>query len=60
MTERMTAAALKATQGRPREKRKAKYGNQRVTNADGKFDSKREAARWAQLLVLERAGRLLI
>lgn len=36
----------------------AKYGNTKV-NVDGKhFDSKREAARWQELRLLERAGEI--
>lgn len=38
--------------------RRAKYGN-RKTVVDGlKFDSKREAARWAELVLLDRAGEI--
>ncbi|MBQ9009309.1 MAG: DUF1064 domain-containing protein [Clostridia bacterium] len=34
----------------------AKYGNRKVTVDGIRFDSKKEAARWRELLVLKRAG----
>lgn len=35
---------------------KPKYGNQKVVNTDGKFDSKFEYYRWCELKILEKAG----
>lgn len=36
-----------------------KFGNKKVTTADGKtFDSKKEAARYYELLLLQRAGEI--
>jgi hypothetical protein len=42
----------------PRKKRN-KYGATRVTIEGEKFDSKREARRWQQLLTLERLGKIM-
>lgn len=36
----------------------AKYGNKKVVFDGLKFDSKREAARWGELKVFERIGRI--
>ncbi len=36
--------------------RRSKYGAQPVTIDGLRFDSKREAARWGQLVLMERAG----
>lgn len=39
--------------------RKSKYGNKKVTTLTGeKFDSKKEAARYAALQMLEKAGKV--
>lgn len=38
--------------------RKAKYNAQPTVTADGRFDSKAEAARWEELKLLERAGHI--
>jgi hypothetical protein len=35
---------------------KAKYRNRKVENEHGKFDSQKEAQRYAELVLLERAG----
>ena len=35
-----------------------KYGNRRVNTPDGWFDSHRELARWQELKLLERAGKI--
>lgn len=35
-----------------------KYGNRKVTTADGTFDSQREYKRWQELKLLERAGQI--
>jgi len=35
-----------------------KYGNKKTTFAGFTFDSKREAERWSQLCLLQRAGRI--
>lgn len=38
---------------------KAKYHNKRIVTMDGQaFDSKREYRRWAELVLLERAGQI--
>lgn len=36
----------------------SKYNNKRINTEDGWFDSKREYARWCELKMLERAGRI--
>ena len=39
--------------------RRNKHGNVKVTHTDGqKFDSKRELARWIELCLLEKAGKI--
>jgi hypothetical protein len=56
MTDRMTAQQLRAQgQGAGRAN---KYGAQRVEVDGIRFDSKREARRWAELRHLERAGEI--
>lgn len=37
---------------------RSKFGNQKLTTADGKFDSKLEYYRYQQLRLLERAGKI--
>lgn len=54
--DRMSAAAFLAQQS-PKPKR-SKYGAQRTTVDGITFDSKHEAARWAQLVLMQR-GRLI-
>jgi hypothetical protein len=39
-------------------KRASKYGNKRVKAAGVSFDSKSEARRWQELLLLQRAGEI--
>lgn len=52
--DRVTAYAA-----RSEKKSKSKYGNQKVTTADGlTFDSKAEYRRWCELNVLVRAGEI--
>lgn len=53
MTERMTAAALRDLQEQPKGQ---KYGAQRQTVDGITFDSKKEARRYQELRLLERAG----
>jgi hypothetical protein len=36
--------------------RRSKYNNTIVNTEDGKFDSKREYARWCELKIMQRAG----
>lgn len=36
----------------------SKYGNRRVMTPDGWFDSQREYARWQELKLMERAGKI--
>lgn len=38
--------------------RRSKYGNRKVVTAAGTFDSQKEARRFAELRLLERAGRI--
>ena len=38
--------------------RKPKYRNQKASNKDGTFDSGKEARRWSELVLLERAGKI--
>lgn len=38
--------------------RRSKYGNRKVVVDGEKFDSKREAKRWSELRLLERAGEI--
>lgn len=68
MFVRMTAAELKEAharnqaRGRPRARPGShqKYGNQRVTDAEGmKFDSKAEHRHWLHLSMLARAGKIV-
>lgn len=40
------------------EKRPTKYHNTKVENANGKFDSMKEANRYAELQLLHRAGKI--
>ena len=55
MTEKMTAKEFKEMQKRPK---RSKY-NARKTTVDGiKFDSKKEARRYADLKILEKAGEI--
>ena len=35
-----------------------KYGNRKVTNEDGTFDSVKEFSRWQELKLMERAGEI--
>ena len=35
-----------------------KYGNRKIVTEDGRFDSLREARRWQELKLLERAGEI--
>jgi hypothetical protein len=53
--EKMTAADLAALQAKPK---KQKYGAQRVEVDGISFDSKKEARRWGELKLLERAGEI--
>jgi hypothetical protein len=53
--EKITAADLAALQAKPK---KQKYGAQRVVVDGISFDSKREARRWGELKLLERAGEI--
>lgn len=55
MSERMTAADLRAMQEQPKTQ---KYGAQRVVVDGITFDSKREANRWGELKLLQRAGQI--
>lgn len=55
MNDRMTAAQLRELQDKPKDH---KYRAQRVTIDGITFDSRREARRWAQLQLLERAGEI--
>ena len=41
-----------------RKKKLAKYGNTKVKNEAGTFDSKAEYARWQDLQLLEKAGKI--
>jgi hypothetical protein len=56
MVERMTAAQLREMQEKPK---KQKYGAQRIVVDGITFDSKKEAGRWAELKLLERAGEII-
>ncbi|MFC3060035.1 DUF1064 domain-containing protein [Paenirhodobacter populi] len=58
MTERMTAAQLRAGQEAQARAKNPKYGNKRVKTEDGDFDSQREAGRWESLKLLQRAGQI--
>jgi len=52
VTERIRAADLKHVLAKP----KNKYGAEKVTVRGIKFDSKREAKRYAELMALQKAG----
>lgn len=56
MTERMTAAELNALMTAPAQKHAAGANSKRVFAHGLWFDSKKEAARWGDLLLLQRAG----
>lgn len=58
MTQRLKAADLKRAAARPRQKRKNKYGAEPVTVEGIRFDSKREANRYLELRLLQRAGQI--
>lgn len=59
MTERMTAAQLIADQSKPQGEKNAAGKNSKRTFAHGFwFDSKKEAKRWGELLLLEKAGQI--
>jgi hypothetical protein len=47
---------LIAGKGWKQNRRAQKFGNVRVTNADGTFDSQKEHRRWCELKLLERGG----
>lgn len=56
MTVTLTRQEAKAILSKPR---RSKYGNVKVTTPDGEtFDSGREADRWMQLKLLEKAGEI--
>lgn len=42
----------------PSEKRRPKYGNKKTVVGGLTFDSKKEADRWNELLILEKAGEI--
>jgi hypothetical protein len=44
--------------GLPTPAKRSKYGNHKVVVDGLKFDSKKEAARWQQLQMLEKAGKI--
>lgn len=56
MTDRMSAAELRAMQEQPKNQ---KYNAQRIAVDGITFDSKREAKRWAELKLLEQAGEII-
>ncbi len=57
MTERMTAAEFnQAQQGVPKEDRRRVRGTKRTVVDGVSFDSKTEAQRWHELLVLQEVG----
>ena len=56
MTDRMSAAELRAIQEQPKSQ---KYSAQRITVDGITFDSKREAKRWTELKLLEQAGEII-
>lgn len=57
MTVTLSRQEAKAILSKP--KRRSKYGNVKVTTPDGEtFDSGREADRWMQLKLLEKAGEI--
>jgi hypothetical protein len=59
MTEHMTAAQLIADQSKPKGEKNAAGKNSKRTFAHGLwFDSKKEAQRWGDLLLLEKAGQI--
>lgn len=60
MSDRMTAAEYLASIGQSPVPgaTPAKYHNERVATDDGDFDSKAEAARWADLKIMQRAGQI--
>ena len=56
MGDRMTAAELVASQTKPKGN---KFSAQRIEVDDISFDSKKEARRWGELKLLERAGKII-
>ena len=56
MGDRMTAAELVASQTKPKGN---KFSAQRVEVDGISFDSKKEARRWGELKLLERAGEII-
>ncbi len=58
---RMTEEQFEAVKNRfhpPEPKSENKYGNRRFTNDEGRWDSKREYARWCDLKLLQAAGKI--
>src|SRR5258708_2708731 len=43
----------------PSEKRRPQYGNRKTVRGGLTFDSKKEADRWNELLMLEKAGEII-
>ena len=58
MTERISAAEFRAAQDAQAAKGPNKYGAERTEVNGITFDSKREATRYAELLLLERQGHI--
>lgn len=59
MTERMSAAQLLAEQSKPKRQQNAAGRNAKRHFAHGIwFDSKKEARRWGELLLMQRAGQI--
>jgi hypothetical protein len=57
MTSRMTLSELRAQQEKAQDKRRVR-GTVRTKIGNESFDSKREARRWQELRLLERAGEI--
>lgn len=56
--DRMTSQELRQMQAGKKEAKGSKYSAQRDTVDGITFDSKREAQRWSELRLLERAGKI--
>jgi len=58
MTDRVTAADYRILTGQAKAEPQRKYRNKPMTIGDERFDSKKEAHRWLQLKMEEKAGRI--
>jgi len=56
--EQLSAYKAKGAVTSHKMERRSKYNNERFTDSEGSWDSKKERKRWEQLRVLQSAGRI--